>query len=235
MTIIPSHLLAAYAVLAGPLLGYFAYQKARKKIASGARHAKVGLYREIVAEQVITTGAILLLWRSGLSSSSLGLIPPRSWVWTMAALSVIVVALAWSSLRLRPRAEKIRAKLKDSLGTLLPDSREERFWFGAVSIGAGISEELAFRGFLLYYLSLYLPWLNTLERVLLVSISFGVAHIYQGWKGAVGAGTMGLILAVLYLASGSLLLPVLVHAAMDWRALLIFPPPASSAMVESHA
>lgn len=228
MIVILIHLLAAYAVLAAPWLGRMWYQRARRRIASGARDAKVRLYRGLVAEQILTTAVVLGFWRSGrISAASLGLIAPRSWAWSIAALAAILGFLVWSSLRLRPKAEKIRKKVQDGVGALLPDSPQERSWWGAVSVGAGVSEELVFRGFLLYYFSLYVPQINAVERVLLVSLAFGMAHIYQGWKPAVGTGVLGLVLAGLYLISGSLLLPVLVHAAVDWRVLLMFPPAVS--------
>jgi uncharacterized protein len=236
MALVLTHLLAAYAVLAAPWIGYITYQRARRQIAAGAHEGKVRLYQEIVIEQILTTGVVLALWRGGLAGASLGLVAPRSWEWNIAALLVVVGLLVWSSLRLRPKADRIREKVKDSLGTLLPRSRQERFWFGAVSLGAGVSEELVFRGFLLYYLGVYLPHINTLERVLLISLFFGLAHIYQGWVRAAGAGTLGLVLAGLYLLTGSLFLPMAIHAVLDLRALLIFPPDASPAMaVESHA
>jgi membrane protease YdiL (CAAX protease family) len=149
---------------------------------------------------------------------------------------VVSGLLAWSSLRLRPRADKIRRKVKDSVGALLPRSLQERFWFGAISFGAGVSEELVFRGFLLYYLSIYLPHLDTLEKVLLISASFGLGHIYQGRVGAIGAGVLGLVFTGIYLVTGSLLLPMALHAAVDARALLMFPPEPSPALAaQSHA
>jgi len=231
MTRILMHLLAVYAIAGGPVLGYFWYQRLRRQIATGAPDAKVRLYRELVVEQSITTAAVLALWLGGsVPASSLGLVAPRSWALTLGVLAAVVGALVWSSLRLRPKAEKLKVKVHDSVGALLPDSHQERSWWATVSVGAGISEELVFRGFLLYYLSLYLPHLNTAERVLLVSLSFGLAHIYQGKSGAIGTGILGLILAGLYLMTGSLLLPVVIHAAVDARVLLIFPPMAASAV-----
>jgi len=235
MTVVLAHLFAAYAVLAVPALGYLWYQRARKRIASGAPDAKVQLYRSLVVEQILTTGVVLALCSGGLSRTSLGMVAPRSWAWNIAALLVVLGLLVWSSLRLRPKAEKIREKVKDKVGVLLPGSRQERFWFGVVSVGAGVSEELMFRGFLLYYLSTYLPQLNTPERVLLVSLSFGLGHIYQGWIGVAGAGTLGVILAGLYLTTGSLFLPVVIHAAVDARVLLMFPPDASPAVAAQGA
>jgi uncharacterized protein len=235
MTLVLTHLLAAYAVLAAPWLGYVAYQRTRRRIAAGVPDAKVRVYREIVGEQIITTGVVLFLCCNGLSGTNLGLVAPRSWAWTTTATPVIVGALAWSGWRLRPKAEKIRQKVHDRVGALLPDSRQERVWFGVVSVGAGVSEELVFRGFLLYYLSLYVPQANILERVLLTSLVFGFGHIYQGWMGVVGTGIVGLVLAILYLMTGSLLLPVMIHAAVDYRALLIFPPAASPAVAAQGA
>ena len=231
MTRMLMHLLAAYAIVAGPVLGYFWYQRARRQIAAGIPDAKVRLYRELVIEQVITAAAVLLVWRSGrIPGASLGLVAPRSWALTIGVFVAVVGLLGWSSLRLRPKAEKLRKKIQDNVGALLADSHEERSWWAAVSVGAGISEELVFRGFLLYYLSLYLPHLNSAERVLLASFSFGLAHIYQGKSGAIGTGIVGLLLAGVYLLTGSLLLPVVIHAMMDARILLIFPPNVSRAI-----
>jgi membrane protease YdiL (CAAX protease family) len=237
MTAVLPHLWLAYAVLADPWLSYVWYQKARKRIEAGVPNARVQLYREAIGAQVIGAGLILAYWRSAhIPAVRLGLDAPRSWAWTMTALLVMVGALAWSSLRLRPKAEKIRQRLQGHLGALLPDSHSERSWWVAISAVAGINEELGYRGFLLFYLSVYAPQTNLLERVVLTSLVFGLAHIYQGSKGAVGAGILGLVFAGLYLMTGSLLLPMVIHAAVDSRILLMFPPGASPAIAaESHA
>ncbi len=236
MAAILTHLLAAYAVLAGPWLGYIWFQKVRRQIAAGVPDAKVRMYRNLVVEQVVTTGVVLAIWRMGVPAVSLGLVAPRSWILTAGVLVAFVGGLVWSSLKLRPKAARLRQKVQGSVGALLPNSHQERSWWAAVSVGAGISEELVFRGFLLYYLSAYLPHFHPVGRVLLVSLSFGLAHIYQGWKGALGTGFLGLILAGLYLLTGSLLLPVVLHAVVDARALLIFPPaPESARVAEGNA
>lgn len=236
MTLALTHLLAAYAVLAAPWLGYLWYQKARKRIASGVPDAKKRLYRSLVLEQFITAGVVVGIWLGGrISAVSLGLVAPRSWARTTAVLVLFVGALAWSGFRLRPKADQLRKRLQDGVGALVPDSRQDRFWWGVVSVGAGVSEELLFRGFLLYYLTAHLPALNTPEKALLTSLAFGLGHAYQGWKGVIGAGIMGMILAVLYLMTGSLILPVVIHAATDYRMLLIFPPRSSPAVAEGNA
>src|SRR5579885_355701 len=217
--------LAVYALLGAPWLGRMWYQRARRRVASGAADAKLRMYREIVAEQAVTTSVVLALWKfGGVTAQSLGLLAPRSWAWNAWLLLAFIVLLAWAGSRLRPKADEIRKKVEGSVGALLPRSRAERFWFGMVSVGAGISEELVFRGFLFYYFTVHVSGLNSSEKALLCGLFFGLAHIYQGWKGAVSAGILGLILSALYLLTGSLLAPIVVHAVVDLRALLIFPP-----------
>ena len=225
MTHLVSHLLAAYAILAAPWLSHIAYQKARKRFLAGDRLAKLKLYREGVIEQVVVTATVLGSWFLGsISGVSLGIRAPYSWFWNTATLVVLVILLLWSGVRLSAKAEKIRKRFQDSLGMLFPDSPQDRRWFGALSIGAGISEELVFRGFLMYYLSAYVPQINMVEKIFLTSVVFGLAHIYQGWKRAIPTGIGGVILALMYVFSGSLLLGVVVHAVADWRLLLILSP-----------
>ena len=60
-----------------------------------------------------------------------------------------------------------------------------------------------------------------LVLVLLGAAAFGLAHAYQGVAGIVTTGILGGVLAALYLDTGSLLLPVLLHAAIDLRFLLV--------------
>jgi len=225
MAMILAHFLAAYLVLAAPWLGRYWYEKARKRIQFREPNAKLHLYRALVVEQVVSSAAILAFWRLGqIPAASLGLCATRFWHWTTLAMLALVAVLIWSGLKLRPKADKIREKLRNGIGLLLPDTTSERSWFARISLGAGISEELAYRGFLIYYLSTYLPQLNTPEKVVLSGLVFGLGHLYQGWKGVIGTGLGGLVFAVLYVSTGSLLVPMVVHAVLDLRVLLILPP-----------
>ena len=131
--------------------------------------------------------------------------------------------LIGSGFSLRRGREQILKKLKRA-EALLPFTLDERRWFAAISIGAGISEELLFRGFGFYYLSLWFLHINLLECTLVTSLVFGLGHLYQGWKGILSTGVTGLIMAGLYVLSGNLLLPVVFHAIADYRVLLFFPP-----------
>lgn len=223
MTFALAHLLAIYAIVAAPWLGRILYQKTLRSMRAGDPLAKVRLYRQIIVEHVVTAAFTLWLCFSGaIPFASLGLDTPRSW-WLCAGLAVALGGLLlWSGMRLQPKAQKIREKTKGGLDALLPDTPQEQRWLAAVSVGAGISEELVFRGFLFWYLALWFPHIHSLECALLTSLIFGMGHLYQGWKGILATGLVGLVFAGLYLLTGNLLVPMVVHAATDLRAVLIF-------------
>ena len=114
MAIVLAHLLTAYAVLLAPWLGCWSFQLAQRRIAAGVPGAKLRFYRTIVAEQIATTAAVLFLCYSGrFSFAGLGVVSPHSWGLTLAILAIVVGLLVWSSLKLRPKADKLREKIKD--------------------------------------------------------------------------------------------------------------------------
>ena len=57
---------------------------------------------------------------------------------------------------------------------------------------------------------------------------FGLAHWYQGRLGVLATGAVGAVLTQLYLTTGSLLLPMVLHVLIDLRLLLDRPAPAPS-------
>jgi uncharacterized protein len=145
-------------------------------------------------------------------------------VWGFAAAfaggSLLQVVLVRRSATAR---EKILRAFR-RLAFILPVTPEERAWFALVSVTAGICEEVLYRGFLIRYLSNG-PWHAGLWMALAIaSISFGLAHGYQGLSGIIGTALLGAVMAVLFLASGSLWLPMALHAIIDLRVLLLLRP-----------
>jgi uncharacterized protein len=132
----------------------------------------------------------------------------------IASVAPVLVAAVIPALRTR----LLRAF--DPMDYLLPRTKPELVLFAAVSISAGICEEVIYRGFLMHYLQSG-PWTLSLGGSLLVSSAvFGVAHAGQNVKGVLMTALAGLLLlGGLYVASGSLVWPILVHAVMDLRFL----------------
>jgi uncharacterized protein len=129
------------------------------------------------------------------------------------------------------RGERVRAayagayrRSLDQVSKLLPETSEERAWFVAISVTAGVCEEILCRGFMFRYLDgiafhLSIPW-----TLLLASAIFGVNHIYQGKLGMVKTGVAGLAFGGLFLFTGSLLLPMLLHTAIDLQTVFVMRP-----------
>lgn len=118
-----------------------------------------------------------------------------------------------------------------SLAYLLPTTPSERRWWIAVSLSAGICEEIVFRGFVLQYLR------GTLEggmplgfgtAVLLSSAIFGLNHLYQGAGGILRTAILGLACALAAVLSGSLLLPIVLHCLCDLATLAMHNPAADA-------
>jgi membrane protease YdiL (CAAX protease family) len=104
---------------------------------------------------------------------------------------------------------------------LLPRSRSERHLFALVGVTAGVCEEWLYRGFFLAVVAAVAGGLPDGALVLVAAVAFGLAHAYQGRVGIITTGVLGGVMAAVYLQTGSLLLPVLLHAVIDLRFLLV--------------
>jgi membrane protease YdiL (CAAX protease family) len=95
----------------------------------------------------------------------------------------------------------------------MPKSPRERAWYSALSLAAGLCEELVFRGFLLGVLAI--AWGSVAAASLASAAVFGVVHGYQGMAGAVRAAVLGVVLTVPVLVTGSLIPSMVAHFALD--------------------
>ncbi len=118
--------------------------------------------------------------------------------------------------------KKFQALLFDTAGALLPKTGRERWLFAALAVTAGITEEVTYRGFLNHWLT-GVGGLGATGAVGVGAVIFGVGHWYQGWKGVLSTAFMGFAMGQLFLTTGSLWVPMLVHALIDLRVLLMLP------------
>ncbi|MBE3589383.1 MAG: CPBP family intramembrane metalloprotease [Firmicutes bacterium] len=147
-----------------------------------------------------------------------------------AGLVVGICAGLVLSIGLSALSPNLRGRFRRQLEpvqVLLPVTRPERYGYVAVALTAGFCEEVLFRGLFMTYLSSLGPWLVMPSIVAISAAAFGFAHLYQGWKGVLGTGVLGVVLALVYVYTGSLLWPILVHALLDLRVLALLPPPPS--------
>ncbi len=222
---VPSHLLVVYLVFVLPPFGRARYRWLKQQIEAGGPAARLRFYRLVMLAQLGLVAAVLAIWVLGrLPRQALGLVAPPDFAVTTSTVAVFLAALAVSSIVLRYKGERALKRLIQMAGPLLPVSAAERWTFVLVGAGAGVSEELAFRGFLFYYCLTFLPTLGQSGAVLATSIAFGLGHLYQGVRGVTLTAVVGLFLAMLYVISGSLIVPIVVHAALDLRLLVVVTP-----------
>jgi membrane protease YdiL (CAAX protease family) len=122
------------------------------------------------------------------------------------------------------RSETTRARVAKSLERLsfiLPGTAEERRWFVLVAITAGVSEEILYRGFLIQYFRELPVHVGLTEALVMSACVFGIAHVYQGIMGMVQTAILGAVFGVLFVTTGSLFFPMVLHALVDLRILLI--------------
>jgi uncharacterized protein len=123
-------------------------------------------------------------------------------------------------------SEKIRAKAGKAakrLAFLLPSSIRERRWWWLVCITAGVCEEIVYRGFLLHYFHALPFHLSLAWAMVASSVIFGIGHLYQGVAGGVQTAIVGFVFAAMFVMTGSLVVPIVVHAVMDLRVLAMLP------------
>ena len=168
---------------------------------------------------------LLILRRRGVPWNEIGLMPPRRKDIPLAFQAVGVIGAAYL----------LTPLLTWSLGPLSPSSAIEHQPQSALGflvdivvftwIGAGLGEELAFRGIILHRLR---ELLGTTPRSDVAAagvqaVWFGLAHQSQGAAGMALTGVMGFGLALFFLwrAEGSLVPLILAHAAVNTVVLTI--------------
>jgi uncharacterized protein len=108
------------------------------------------------------------------------------------------------------------SRLLPDFTSLIPVTRNERLLYAALAVSAGICEEIVFRGWLLSTLRSPIGLSGT-ALVIVASAIFGLAHAYQKVVGMLVTGLVGVLFCVLYVKTGSLLMPILLHVLIDIR------------------
>ncbi|MEU4700372.1 CPBP family intramembrane glutamic endopeptidase [Nonomuraea dietziae] len=105
---------------------------------------------------------------------------------------------------------------------LVPRTGGERWMAVAMSVSAGVCEEIVFRGLLIaMFTSMGAP--RPVAAGLALAL-FVAGHLYQGWRGMIMVTLAGFSLTMVYFSSGSLVLPIVIHVLVDIRSLLMARP-----------
>ena len=211
------HIVVASFALALPLYARYNYPRFRERIASGVPDARAKQYRGTIVRQWALTLAALAVWLGqGRSLEALGLrLSPTSRFIAAAMIGFGLFAVWRSMLRAAVAEPEARAKVVvrlEPVRALLPSTARELSYFIALAVTAGICEEILFRGYLMAYVQ---PIAGVAGAVVVSSVLFGLGHIYQGLSQAIKIIFVGFVLALFYVASDSLYISMVLHAAFD--------------------
>ncbi len=124
-----------------------------------------------------------------------------------AVMLVGAVALLWPKWRAQVASRARRLYL------ITPVDRTDHLLWAAISVGAGIGEELAYRG-VMFWLAVRLTGSLPLA-VGFCTIAFALGHALQGWQSAAVIGVFALGFHGLVLLTGSLIPAMTVHILYD--------------------
>ncbi|GAA1581283.1 hypothetical protein GCM10009678_75050 [Actinomadura kijaniata] len=220
--------LLAQATVGDALLGRRSYARLRRDRDRDPR-ALVRLYRLWIATSwgLAALGALTVVVSPGVAAGDIGLTwpgDPARIAGMLVGLAIVLPLTVLVGRRMAARGKAVPGA--EGVTELLPrDARERRLGL-AMSVTAGICEEFVYRGVLI---ALFVGVLGVPVQVAagIALALFAVAHAYQGWRNMLLTLLPGYALTAMYLSTGSLLLPVLVHILIDVRGLVLTPAPAA--------
>jgi len=214
--VIWDHLLVL-ALASVVLLWCWRFPRLIRADAAGTPGARLSYYPVEIGPLWALVACVIALWmaeRRPWGALLLGASAP----WRLALGWALAAAYVWLTFWQRRNVlarPGVLARLVNALGSarpVLPRTRGERSGFAALSITAGICEELLFRGFLLWYATV---WAGPVGGFLISSLLFGVMHVYLGVKQVPRSALVGIYLYVIAMTAGSLLPAMLCHAITD--------------------
>jgi len=212
------HVFVVLFAIVYPVAGFVSFRRLLRRIEAGQSVPRRRLYANTLIGHWVLLLIGLYLWFAGSRPADLlglGLTVDTGFL-LAAAIACLGIGLLLSQLRAATAADRdFLDALERAFGTLrhlLPRTRKELYGFYGVGLTAGIVEEILWRGYLMAYLGTMMP---TLWAALVVTLGFGLAHAYQGWRAIPRVTAVGGVFMALFLLSGSLWLPILLHAAVD--------------------
>lgn len=190
-----------------------------RQVSAGEPDARVSMYRESMLVQWGFVGAFVAAWSAAgrpWDAPALS-IPAGARLWGSVLLVAILVALQARQLRALSRSRAVREALARKLSSMpfliiLPTCRRELAWIFPLCLTAGFCEELLYRGFMVWGLSVSFGWWGATALSLL---SFGLVHSYQGWSGILRTAATGLVMSVVVAITRSLWPAMMLHALVD--------------------
>ena len=217
MTLLDHLFVLVFAVIY-PIAGFIGFRRLLRKIEAGMSVKRNHLYVQTMSWQWVLFALAVIVWAwSDRPWAALGFnVELHFRMLIGAALTVAGIAFLFGQVRQVATASQEEVQgLQGEIGELslmIPRDGSELARFDMLSLTAGIVEETLWRGFLFWYLGQFMPiWV----AAIISAAGFGLAHAYQGLANVPRVVLVGAVFAGLYLLTGSLWLPIILHAAVD--------------------
>jgi len=134
------------------------------------------------------------------------------------AITLILIAVTYLVLLIKNIIlnEKLRLEVVSKFEPfidIMPVTKKQVLVFTLLlSVTAGICEELIFRAYLFNLIDAHT---GTIGAILLSSLIFGIWHVYLGWQEVLRTSIMGGILCGVYIFSGNIIIPIILHIFID--------------------
>lgn len=201
-----------------PVAGFIGFRRLLTRVAAGEPVKRLELYRNtLIGHWSLFFGFIAIWIYNAREWSAVGLeFEPDLWTGVGAVLTLLgIIALLYQIRQVQSAPQEEVDKLSKRFGKLsiiIPRNGAELAGFYGLAVTAGIVEELLWRGFMIWYLGQYMSlW----AAALISTIGFGLAHAYQGARNLPQITAVSAAMVALYLLSGSIWLPIILHAAID--------------------
>lgn len=186
--------------------------------------------RILVMEAIFGLLAILVSRNLDIDLFTHGALPAKA---LLLAAAIVIIALATLPLRWR----MISNEHKRLLMVTRPREPRDLVWWFAISLAAGISEELVYRGVMPAVLLPYTR--NWWAAIAIAVVIFTVSHVNQGWPGMITVAAIAFCLHILVWFTGALFLGMAAHFVYDFMAGIVYlrlakdlpPGPEAAAVV----
>ena len=212
---------ALLVAAAFPLLDHFVFLPGyRRRVSLDAARAKAWFWNLTLIELWAITAIVVAVWMGHARWwTQLGFIVPGGWrAWSALGLCALFVLQSSLTIRKVARREKARASVRKQFGalgvagSLMPSTNAGLAGWVVISLSAGLCEEFLFRGYLIWVLLPFLGWWGAAALSVLL---FAIAHAYQGSKGILTTGIMGVVLTATVAIFQSLLPAIALHVLID--------------------
>jgi membrane protease YdiL (CAAX protease family) len=241
-----SWMIAGYLLLLIPILEFLAYRKYKQQIADKTFSKQtfynstfIELWTPVIGVMVLLLIGEIKLHNIGLNAIAVNAFSINSFLFISAAilavLPVLLILLSIyqyigikSNVAFRDAymaAVKKQVNSNDNhsniLNAILPMNMKEKIQWLFLSITAGVTEEILFRGFLIYFFHYAFPNIPIPYLLLLQAVPFSLMHLYQGTKGVLTTFFMGIVFGLYVVVFGSIIPGIIIHMLVDLSASLI--------------